>query len=192
MGKKQSYRLEKHEKILRKEAANRAYTGLQGLGMTSGEEQARANSIKDAFQSEATTRFQNQLNPIMQGIRNDTAKRFGSLNNSFLTDRLYSLQKDTINPTLQSIAQNATLMQEDIMTQQQNRKVQALGAANDALNSISGRTSSRLSTINAQQQTMNQQSQNGFGRQLASGALNLGTAYATGGMSLGLNGGKIF
>jgi hypothetical protein len=101
---------------------------LPTLGQTAPQVGQRFDRMRDDYIGQQTDMFSKEYKKTLDGLREDIGSRFGTLKNSTYFDKLGRLQEDVYNPAILDIQRTGSLMRRDLDSQEQQRKMQELGA----------------------------------------------------------------
>lgn len=95
--------------------------GLSSINVFSEDTQKQLNNQVDAYTQNALKELNTLYAPMLQNVREDSARRFGNLDNSVFLDNLNSVENNRAN-ALSSLAQNIVAKQNELINDElQNR-----------------------------------------------------------------------
>lgn len=134
------------EEVKRKQEISRQINQLlQTVGITPPELLQEYKTTESTFINDATSRFNEQYNPLLKDLRENTAARFGTLNTSQFIEDLGQLEKNRTQ-AITDIATKGQLLKHDLVNQSEARKLQQLQTLGGTLNADQ---SNFLSGLNA-------------------------------------------
>lgn len=154
---------EKERQQYAEEGINRI---LPTLGATAPEMGQRFDQMRNDYEAQQTDRFSREWDKTMRNLREDTASRFGTLKATPYFDKMNSMFQDVYNPAILDIQRTGSIMRSDLDAQEQNRKLQELGAYSAVMGGDNQNLLQNLQVPLQSSQMMNQFNQNQYTQQL--------------------------
>lgn len=108
---------------------------LPSLGQSDPAINDRINQITGAYSDNAKAQFDRMYNPAMRKMRDQMGSRFGTLKATPYMDKVQEMEQQIRVPAYMEIANNAASMGQNLLDQDQGRKLQELQALGYQLNS---------------------------------------------------------
>ncbi len=143
--------------------------GLQSINVFSPETQKQLNEQLNAYKQNALNELNMLYSPMLKSVREDSARRFGNLDNSVFLDNLKGVEDSRAN-ALSSLVQNVTAKQNELISDELQNRYDYLNFINayqnQVLNNALGFSNLANSSANLNGQYLNSNVKNSGGANL--------------------------
>lgn len=150
--------------------------GLSSINVFSEDTQKQLNNQVDAYTQNALKELNTLYTPMLQNVREDSARRFGNLDNSVFLDNLNSVENNRAN-ALSSLAQNIVAKQNELINDELQNRYNYLNFMNAYQNQVMDNAlnfsnlANNTAKLNGQYLTQNAKTQsNGINDMIAAAA----------------------
>ena len=143
--------------------------GLQSLNVFSPETQKQLNEQVNAYKQNTLNELNALYSPMLKSVREDSARRFGNLDNSVFLDNLKGVEDSRAN-AMSSLVQNVASKQNELVSEELQNRYNYLNFVNayqnQVLNNALGLSNLANSSANLNGQYLNPTTQNNGGTNL--------------------------
>lgn len=116
--------------------AQKAFTeGLKAINVFSQDTQKQLANQVDAYKQNALNELNTLYTPMLKSVREDSARRFGNLDNSVFLDNLKGVEENRAN-ALSNLAQSITAKQNDLISEELQNRYNYLNFINSYQNQV--------------------------------------------------------
>lgn len=116
-------------------AQNAFKDGLQSINVFSPETQKQLTNQVNAYKQNALSELESLYSPMLKSVREDSAKRFGNIDNSEFLNNLNSVEKNRAH-ALAKLEQNISAMQNELINEELKNRYNYLNFINSYQNQV--------------------------------------------------------